>query len=277
MMTHNVRAKTLPLFYWDAMDPAQSDPACKNFKVGNFGDLASVSVVEWLSDRPVARATEETDGPRLLAIGSILHRARDGDVIWGSGLKGSAAAQFDAGRIDIRSCRGPITYDFLKRRGCDLGKVTTLFDPGSLAPCLPVAETLDPVANRGKTLIIPHFRELASFTRKNWLHRKQIVSVDCTLETMMARLIGAERVISSSLHGIIVAEALGVPAVWLRPMTAESHLKYHDYYYATERYDVVCHDTLSDALKADAPPLPRLDHAAMRASFPHDRIDELAR
>ena len=275
-MTQDATVRTLPLFFWDAKGLALSDPRRGVFETGNFGDLASVSVVEWLSGQPVEHASDDTDGPRLLAIGSILHRARDGDVVWGSGLKGSAAERFDAGRIDIRSCRGPITYDFLKRRGCDLGKVTTLFDPGSLAPCLPVAETLDPRVNRGKTLIIPHFRELASFSRRNWRYRKQIVSVDCTLETMMARFIGAERVISSSLHGIIVAEALGVPAIWLRPMTAESHLKYFDYYYATERYDVTCHDTLRDALKADAPPLPRLDHAAMRASFPHDRVDELA-
>lgn len=274
MATDRPRA-TLPLFFWDARGQALSKGA-GHFKIGNFGDLASADIVAWLAGSPVHHAAADGSERRLLAIGSILHCARDGDVVWGTGLKGSAANRFAARDLDIRSVRGPITYDFLKRRGIALDKVSTLFDPGTLAPLLPAfaGRRVDTLPRR-PLAIIPHFRDMGWFRLRHWRHRAAILSVDRTLIDMMAAIAAADRVISSSLHGIIVAEALGVPAVWLAPRSDESLLKYYDYYYSTERYDVTPCATLAAALRREPPPLPHFDHQAMIASFPHDRLADL--
>lgn len=46
-------------------------------------------------------------------------------------------------------------------------------------------------------------------------------------------------VYSSSLHGIILAEAYGVPAVMFRSYDKSVDFKYLDYYASTGRYDVL--------------------------------------
>ena len=43
-------------------------------------------------------------------------------------------------------------------------------------------------------------------------------------------LLGAERVVSSSLHGVILAEAYGIPATYLDSGNGENRFKYDDYY-----------------------------------------------
>ncbi|MEK6822762.1 MAG: hypothetical protein AABY13_02950, partial [Nanoarchaeota archaeon] len=51
----------------------------------NFGDALSKVVVEWVAKRPVRAAHSEEQG-KLLAIGSVLHQARDNDVVWCTGI-----------------------------------------------------------------------------------------------------------------------------------------------------------------------------------------------
>ena len=63
----------------------------------------------------LARYKRELDEPvivprRLLAVGSILHLARDNDVVWGSGVHGKIVVrrhQFK--QLDAREVRGPLT------------------------------------------------------------------------------------------------------------------------------------------------------------------------
>ena len=79
-------------------------------------------------------------------------------------------------------------------------------------------------------------------------------------------------VYSSSLHGIILAEAYGVPAVMFRSYDKSVDFKYLDYYASTGRYDVPIVDTFEEACQIEPLPLPDikpLQEAAM-ASFPYD-------
>lgn len=50
---------------------------------GNLGDALSPLVVSALSGRKVVFAKSQ----RLIAIGSVLHLATDGDIVWGAGFK----------------------------------------------------------------------------------------------------------------------------------------------------------------------------------------------
>jgi hypothetical protein len=76
---------------------------------------------------------------------------------------------------------------------------------------------------------------------------------------MIDAMIGADRVVSSSLHGLIFAESLGIPACWLAPVGGEDDLKYYDYYYGTGRFAVKRFDNLEDALRAEPMPLPKFE------------------
>ena len=63
---------------------------------------------------------------------------------------------------------------------------------------------------------------------------------------------------TSSLHGIILAEAYGVPAVFYRGLPNIIDFKYKDYYASTGRFDVPMASTLVEAMKKTPPPLPDL-------------------
>src|SRR5262245_34695642 len=71
------QAHTIELFYWRSPQGV------------NFGDyLSSVIVSKMAADAGCFLDEERPVPVRLLGIGSILHFARDGDVVWGSGVNG---------------------------------------------------------------------------------------------------------------------------------------------------------------------------------------------
>ena len=84
----------------------------------------------------------------------------------------------------------------------------------------------------------------------------------------------AELVISSSLHGIILAEAYGVPAIMLRDTPSKDITKYKDWYYSTGRKEFPIADSIDDALSMTPVMLDRATIEAMQNrlinSFPID-------
>ncbi|WP_346793949.1 polysaccharide pyruvyl transferase family protein, partial [Klebsiella pneumoniae] len=48
-------------------------------------------------------------------------------------------------------------------------------------------------------------------------------------------IVNSKFVISGSLHGIIIAEAYGIPAIFLDNNSGESRFKYDDYYFGSGR------------------------------------------
>ena len=84
----------------------------------------------------------------------------------------------------------------------------------------------------------------------------------------------ANLVVSSSLHGIILAEAYGIPAILLRNPIDKSMFKYYDYYGSTRRNSFPIVDTLEEALNV-TPSIPEngiiseLQEGLIK-SFPND-------
>src|SRR5688500_13146478 len=70
--------KRVELFFWSASSGNE-----------NFGDYLSLVIVSKLLAKAGLSLMDAThEQARLLAIGSILHFARTGDHIWGTGLNG---------------------------------------------------------------------------------------------------------------------------------------------------------------------------------------------
>lgn len=87
-----------------------------------------------------------------------------------------------------------------------------------------------------------------------WEHQARLIDY-------VDQLCSAERVISSSLHGIILAESYGIPAVLYLPEEVKGNLtlyKYRDYYYGTGRYEFPIAKTIQEALQITPCMLPDL-------------------
>lgn len=86
----------------------------------NFGDAVSKPIVEWISGSEV-NLVDKAEKGKLLAVGSVLQYAQDGDIVWGTGIHPTALNNFSRenqpGDITVLAVRGPITRDALLARG----------------------------------------------------------------------------------------------------------------------------------------------------------------
>ena len=197
--------------------------------IPNLGDAISPFIVSHFSGRTVVHTGDRRRG-KLLAVGSILSRARDGDVVWGSGLI-SADSRPRGTRILVRAVRGPRTGARLRGLGIDCPAVYG--DPGCLLPRLhPRPAGARPRYALG---VIPHHRDQDLVNLDD--PAVHLIDIMAPPDAFLAALWECERVVSSSLHGIIFAEAYGIPADWLEvsDRVLGGGFKFADYYEGTGR------------------------------------------
>lgn len=233
--------------------------------VNNFGDLLGPLIAARLM-KQLGLGPEALRPARLLSVGSVLHWAQDGDVIWGSGVNGNIPAQQHTARIlDIRAVRGPRTRAFLTECGFTVPEVYG--DPALLLPVV-LPELLEDVhCKRFQVTVVPNFRDLQQ--NPGWRRSDKVLDPRVPLKRCLSRIAASEFVVGSSLHGIIVAEALGIPARVIRS-AVESDFKYRDYYEGTGRTGFSPAETVREALAAGGEPAPVFRAESLLAAFPAD-------
>lgn len=239
----------------------------KDYLLRNFGDeLSPVLVREVLTQHFALRVRnlQPKDGKKLFAIGSILHFARSGDVVWGSGVNGKVADEAHKfSSLDVRAVRGPLTREFLSTRGIECPPVYG--DPALLLPLFLRRNTF-PSKKPNDYIVIPNYNDLPLFAGQ-----KNVVSPLNPLRRILAEILNTKLVIASSLHGVILAEAYGVPAVLMLPEGHGEHIfKYRDYYSGTGRGDFPVASSVSEALKTDRAGKLVFDTEQLLRAFPLD-------
>ncbi len=174
------------------------------FATDNFGDAMSPDILARASGiRPIYCPR---GSGRVLTTGSILHRASSGDVICGSGSLFPATKSFDESTT-VLAVRGPRTAELI--RGT---KVPDVFgDPAQLLPELFDWPAVEQTLNG--PIFVPHHSDLEAVRQRS--NRFNIVSPLLPWRDVVDQIRAAELVLASSLHGLIVAEAFGRPAVWV--------------------------------------------------------------
>lgn len=212
----------LPLFWWG------------EDKEINFGDYISLKLVERIIDGPVRyfRKKPKSQERKLLALGSIFYFANDYDIIWGSGINGKTLEKnhYRFTDLDVRAVRGPLTRQFLREQ-FNIDAPEIYGDPALLFPYF------FPEFKRSESpeidyLVIPHFSERKLFPEARY---PNIVYPTDPWNEVIEKILNSKFVISSSLHGIVIAEAYGIPARYLRVSENQNLFKYHDYYQGTGR------------------------------------------
>lgn len=194
----------------------------------------------------------------FLVLGSILEATqryypsdRRPPVIWGAGTHTGAPKQ--PGRVlTVIATRGPLTYLDLLARGFVFNRPLAYGDPAILIAHL-FPEYHRPPKPSKEYCVVPHHNDMNHVAMRGHRH---VLSPSCSWHTMVKNLLPCAYVISSSLHGIIVAEAFKIPARWLyldTNVTEERHyqlrFKYNDYYAATNRTGDDFATNVSEALR----------------------------
>ncbi len=241
----------------------------------NIGD----SIVPWLTEKMSGKAfpysnPREASGPHLFSIGSILQYADRDSVIWGSGLISSKSRPHSM-PARILAVRGPLTRDRL----VELGATNTGFygDPAILVPKF-ISVQRQP--ERFKIGLIPHYVDKQYIEEcAIWKSSSRLI---CDVETadiqkFINEVTSCDVVVSSSLHGIILSEAFGVPAIWavLDDRVIGNGFKFYDYYLSTERnvQPVNFRSLTAEIFAKHIPPPPKnLEYLAsgLLETFPND-------
>lgn len=192
----------------------------------NFGDELSARVVEYAFGREARWSS--AGRADLFAVGSIVEKAvaaRKACDIWGSGVRGHSALATPSARMRFSAVRGQFS-----RAALGLDVSTALGDPALL-----LREQVGRVGGGSNVVFIPHYHAFNSRANREAIEQGknrgwQIVSPTQSLETVLEAMRGACIVLSSSLHGKIVADAMGVPSIFVSfKNRTEPDFKYQDY------------------------------------------------
>lgn len=191
----------------------------------NWGDALSPWMVERLSGRQVVYSTA-LHLDRYLAIGSILGDANEHAEIWGSGFIREGQLVTGPPRA-VHAVRGPLSRERLLAQGVACPEIYG--DPALLLPLF-----LDPdVPKRYPIGIIPHYADKHRPCMKACRSEGDMLVIDIEggIEAFVRAVKSCELILSSSLHGLICADAFGVPRSWIRLSDAVDggDFKFRDY------------------------------------------------
>ncbi|MDD6953002.1 MAG: polysaccharide pyruvyl transferase family protein [Prevotella sp.] len=202
----------------------------------NWGDDLNYYFIKLLTGRPVVtlfnfRLARRRNFKNFMCIGSLLGtegKSYCNTVVWGTGMFGKD--KLTSAPKEIRSVRGPKTRRFLLDQGISCPE--SYGDPALLLP-LYYSPSKKPLFKLG---IIPHVTDLEypvieEIRRK----RKDVLIIDLAhygkWTDVIDQICSCDMIASSSLHGLIVSDAYGVPNCWieLTGKISGGHFKYFDY------------------------------------------------
>lgn len=236
----------------------------------NLGDYLAVVIYKWILEKFSLEEHKKTFKTiHLMTVGSIIGMKAFDSTIWGSGIHClNSAKSIVSSRLyvkyDIRAVRGPITRFLLMSAGYSCPE--NYGDPGSLMPL--IYKPKDTSKNY-KISVIYHLSQ-ANEKKREGLNYINIQTKD--YKKFINEIVKSELIISSSLHGIILAESYGVPAIFLNEKMDNEIIKFFDWYYSTGRYNVKIAKSMDEALNMKPMELPNLDNMRNRLieSFPKD-------
>ncbi len=189
--------------------------------VSNFGD--ELNTLLWPALLP--RFFDDNPTARFLGIGSVMDRRHDGPsvkLVAGSGYGGyEGRPRLDETWI-VHWVRGPRTARLL-----GLDPMLGLGDPAALVP-----EALGIQRQAGTDIgFMPHFESAA---RGAWRDVSELAGVRLIdprdpPATILRAMAGCRLIMSEALHGIIVADALRIPWIALRPLVRIHRPKWFDW------------------------------------------------
>ncbi|WP_296419328.1 polysaccharide pyruvyl transferase family protein [Pseudooctadecabacter sp.] len=202
-------------------------------KEANFGDGISAEIVSHVSGRDVRWSGHASC--EMYALGSLMRSVATHQIapretgrkpfIWGTGTMTGLKDLSFLNHVRVALLRGPITAALLQREDRVFG------DTGLL-----IADAAGEAPRRDDIVgLVPHMHYADDpRLRKIAADNPRIKLIDVRDEVPMRvvrEIASCSHIISQSLHGLVTADAFGIPNTWLDPMGihAAATLKFYDY------------------------------------------------
>jgi pyruvyltransferase len=184
--------------------------------VPNVGDQFNRPLIQALTNGMSPKHYTSGQQGHLLACGSMLEHANASSYIWGTGYMFEDSQPRNLAADRVFAVRGYLTLQKLRSAGI-LCKNTALGDPGYLAVELGIASVLDDQQKDYALGLVPHYVDRDHPWCRQILQQDDVLDLDVTQppEVFLANMARCQIIVSSSLHGLIFAEALGIPNLWL--------------------------------------------------------------
>jgi pyruvyltransferase len=195
----------------------------------NFGDALSPLICEAVSGRQVVHA--KASQADLIAVGSLLHRLKEHWFshkvhVWGTGYIEQPHSH--RSRHYYHAVRGKLSANALNNQ-----QIVTFGDPGLLSDILlPTSKWLSKKFRIG---LVAHYKDKSNPIIKALSDSNDDITViDIFLPPLefLKKLCECEIILSSAMHGLIAADALGIPNGWIKLSEGlrGNDFKFHDYY-----------------------------------------------
>ena len=195
----------------------------------NFGDLLS----PWLVKRLYNGDVEYCDGVNkktFLAIGSVIDKATPSSIVWGSGAFGTENLPNVRNKSSLclkatyTAVRGPLTRNLLRIHGIEIPQIYG--DPALLVPFFYNKK----IKKKYEVGIILRWSENYWNNLEYCDGIKKIYFGTGDIETVLDNILACKKILSSSLHGIILADAYNIPSAWIDTKSANGYnFKFYDY------------------------------------------------
>lgn len=261
----DIPIRSVPGYWWDLQE--------------NFGDQVGAWIIEMITGRPAHNTMgDPAAGYGLVTVGSILTGMyRPGLSVWGTGIiarpnRATLSRLSKNPPTAIHALRGELTRSVVEDE-LQWEPPAVLGDPALVLPLLFEPPTM---AHEGdpKNTLVPHYahkRALASHQlNASW----QAINVRNPPEVVVSQIATSRVVVSTSLHGLIVAQAYGVPWVWLNIIDSQlvgSNFKFDDFFSTLQKAQVSRVDVNSDQIRDIS-----LDDVAAKATLPESKYDPRA-
>lgn len=166
--------------------------------------------------------------PIIIAVGSLLEHSTNRCVCWGTGMA-QPTKKIQGGRFIMT--RGKLSRQVLIEQGF-IVESEICGDPALLMPRL-FCPNVEPVS--GRIGVIPHVSEFETVCEKI-SKNKNFYLIDFRTKDVseaISKLLSCEYVYSSSLHGLILCHAYGIPCSWFQINVFKGgDFKFHDHFTA---------------------------------------------
>lgn len=171
----------------------------------NFGDTVNSELVKLISHVTPTVVGKTFNKEHYLVIGSILSWATENSVVWGSGFISNVRPTIPQPKA-IHAVRGPLTRELLVKNGYECPEVYG--DPALLLPSYfnPILE------KKYEVSVIPHHIDKVLIPElKKEYPDAHFIDIQQPVYGFLVEVIQSKYIITSALHGCIMAYAYNVP------------------------------------------------------------------